>query len=219
MYKVATNVARLCGAPVEDLLQEGFLGVMRAYELYDPKRSAFLTYAQHWIKMAMYSFAYRTQYLLDVPEDFHVIYSKYQRLQREAKKKMTLKQVAKKLGVTESRLKRLLAVVKGMRGSISLETMLEEAPGIELHTVDAKTATPFEDTILNGMVNPTLRLAKETLTPEEFFVVSHLLGLQDPTPKTLSWVGKILGVTKERVRQIKNAALDKVKVKLEEQDV
>jgi len=199
--RLAVYISSLCKAPIDDLKQEGFLGIARAFELYNPAISSFLTYAQYWIKMAMYSYAYRTTYIVEIPEDFHSLSSKYNKLQQEHGSSLTLAAASVKLGVSEARVSKMITSVRLLKNYTPLEEA--EQYGSECAAIN-KT--------LNKTSEALLSTAKEVLTDEEFFVLDHLLALECDSPKTLSWVGKIIGVTKERVRQIKNIALEKIRV-------
>ena len=206
--RLAKYIAGLCGNGKNDLesdlCQEGFLGIARAYELYDPRIASFLTYAQYWIRMAMYSYAYRSTYLVEIPEDFHSLYSKYRKLVKEGDVR-PIAEVASEMGISEERARRMISSVKMLKSYAPLEDVdkYRYSDG-EIDRIEEKESSTL------------IRTAKATVTPEEFYVLDHLLALECCTPKTLSWVGKILGVTKERVRQIKNNALGKIKAKLKE---
>lgn len=205
--RIAQYISSLSSASIEDLKQEGFLGFVRAFELYDPKRASFLTYAQHWIKMAMFSYAYRTSYLIEVPEDFHLIFSRYQKIRQANGGRIAIDRAAEELKVTVSKLKKVIISIRGLKATGTMAT-LERVKHYE-DRIDMA-----EDTMDKSGILP---LAKRSLTDEEFFVLDHLLALTCDTPKTLGWVGNIIGVTKERVRQIKNTALEKLKAAFSEE--
>lgn len=196
--RLAKYISSLCGADENDLKQEGFLGIARAKELYNPKIASFLTYAQYWIKMAMFSYAYRTTYIVEIPEDFHSLYSKYKKLVKENDHK-TPAEVAALLGVSEDRVRRMLGSVVALKSYSPIENLDKYKTTEDI----AEVSDDQSDTMLKDL--------RHIVTEEEYFVINHLLALETPMPKTLSWVGKILGVTKERVRQIKNAGLAKYK--------
>lgn len=205
--RLAGYISSICNVSFDDLIQEGFIGVTRAHELYNPKLASFLTYAQYWIKMSMFSLAYKNTYIMEVPEEFHSIYSKYRKLKKEHKsqgKNLSYKQAAAILKVTHTRLQRIVDIIQKLKMRCSVdyvENKLYSTIDLEKRAEDRS-----EDMI---------KILKRVATPEEVFVIDHMLGLTRNIPKTLSWVGNILGVTKERVRQIKNSGLDKLKHELE----
>lgn len=182
--------------PAEDLKQEGFLGFLRAVELYNPKMAAFLTYAQYWIKMAMYDYAYRSAYMINIPNEHHVIASKCRKLCAETSELPTSAQLAKALNISETKIKKSLQSVRALRNYTPLDSVDKFISGDEL-------ALPKRQRIFE--------LAKEVLTPQEYFILQGLYGSDDQPPHTLAWVGEIIGVSKERIRQIKNIALKKLR--------
>ena len=208
VVRLAKYISSLCNVPCEDLEQEGFLGFTRAFELYKPELAAFLTYAQYWIKMAMFSYAYRTSYAIEIPEDFHLYYSKYKRVIQESPElRDNLRKVAKIIGISKSRLERIVTSVRGLKYQISIENVDQKKQ------TDVEAIDNIGETERRGKL---LLVASDALTSEEYFVVNHIFGLECDTQKTLGWVGVSLGVSKERVRQIKTRALEKIKQKLEE---
>lgn len=196
-----TSVSKI---PFEDLCQEGFLGIIRAKEKFDPKLASFYTYAQYWIKTYMYGLAFKHSNAVKIPEEYHFVYTKYLRLSaipKYQKLKNKMRVLADKLGVTESRLKRIVNVMKGLKQSCPIDTL----------ELTIESGDPDLCEYCSDRSDKNLKLLKQTVTPEEYFVLDHILGLEVPAPKTLNWIGNILGVTKERVRQIKNSGLAKFK--------
>lgn len=206
---LAKYLAPMCTTPIEDLRQEGFLGAARARELYNPEISSFLTYAQYWIKTYMYALAYKNSFMMQIPEEFHFIYAKYKQRRKALESGDSddvVGQIAEELNISESRLRKIIGVVESLKHNASLDntepTSAKLVVSVRPPEVDDSSAM--------------LKILKKSVTPEEYFVIDHMLGLTCPESKTLSWVGKILGVTKERVRQIKNAGLKKFKKALED---
>lgn len=180
----------------------------RAKELYNSELASFLTYSQYWIKMSMFSLAYKNAYAIEVPEEFHSIYSKYIRAIKERKAtggSVDLQSMSKLLGVTQSRLSKVVKTIKALKARCSIEC----ADYYPDESVDM-------DKALMDRSEKLLQILNDVATPEEVYVIDHMLGLSHPSPKTLSWVGNILGVTKERVRQIKKSGLEKLKLHLQE---
>ena len=209
--KLASYLASMCETPVEDLKQEGFLGMARARELYNPKIASFLTYSQYWIKTYMFSMAYKNAYSVQVPEEFHYIYSKYYRRSREPdmlENPDKIKLIAIELEVSESRLAKIVSIISGLKHGCDLEHA-------DFYVSD--NAECIDSACDNSP--KLIEILKESVTPEEYFVLNHMVGIEVPNIKTLNWVGKILGVTKERVRQIKNCGLKKFKAALLERGI
>jgi RNA polymerase sigma factor (sigma-70 family) len=182
--------------PAEDLKQEGFLGFLRAFELYDPKRAAFLTYAQYWIKMAMYDYCYHTAYMINIPNEHHVIASKCQKIIQARGERVPTKELSKLLNIPEAKIIKAMLSVKLLRNYTNLD--------------DIDKFTASETLIELPKKFKIFQIAQEILTPQEYFILQHLFGSDCSAQKTLAWVGQILSISKERVRQIKNIALGKL---------
>lgn len=202
--KLASYLSTMCNVPIEDLKQEGFFGVVKAREHYNPEKASFFTYAQYWIRTYMYSLAYQNDSNIRIPEEFHFIYSRY--IKRASAPDMQdnpnkIALIAKEFGMTEKRLNRAIQAVAGIKSSCDLDQVDKY-----LSEDDSEIFRRVSDNS-----EKMIKILKEATTDTEFFVIDHMLGLTVPSPKTLNWVGNILGVTKERVRQIKNAGLEKFK--------
>lgn len=202
--KLAVYLTSVSKIPYEDLCQEGFIGIICAQEKFNPKLASFYTYAQYWIKTYMYGLAFKHAHVVKIPEEYHFVYTKYLRLvntPKYSKMKNKMRAIAEKLGVTESRLHRIVNVMAGLKQSCQIES---------LETTSDNSIPDLSENCIDTS-SQNLDLLRKAVTPEEFFVLDHILGLLVPAPKTLNWVGNILGVTKERVRQIKNSGLAKFK--------
>lgn len=213
----ASYLSRSCSAAFEDLRQEGVLGMIRAIEKYDPEVSSFGTYAQHWVKAYMYSWAYKNSYIIQIPEDYHLIYVRYQTATSAMSKKEIreqLPELAKELKTTVNRLKRITTTVADLKNGCSAERVQCSHAGSIRTSLNSDDSNPVkvEQRVHDSY---TLKKLKEVITPVEYFVLDHLLALETPKKKTLGWVGKIMGITREGVRQIKNKALEKWRLKIE----
>jgi RNA polymerase primary sigma factor len=195
---VALKIAAITGVPSEDLVQEGFIGLVKARETYDPGKSAFLTYAQYWIKLAMRSYAYSFQFQMSIPPAFFGIYSRYCSL---SSKGLSMAKIADELSISENSLSNAVHAIQAVK-----------CMGVVGDTLDVKETTnaigqfcaEHDSSLFIGIV-------RKTLTDQEYFILDHLLALDCTQPKTLKWVGEVIGLTKERVRQIKNVALEKLR--------
>ena len=200
--KLASYLSAITKIPAEDLKQEGFLGVVRARGHYNSKIASFFTYAQYWIKTYMYALAYKHSHAMKIPEEFNFIYARYCKRIKDPDMQSVENKIpvlAKEFGLTESRLERIVHVMSGLKNTCSMDS-------IETLVNDG---SPDLCEICMQKSTKNLDLLKKTVSAEEYFVIDHMLGLEVPSPKTLNWVGNILGVTKERVRQIKNSGFRK----------
>ena len=198
--RLATYIGKLFSIPAEDLKQEGFLGFLKAREMYDPKRAAFLTYAQYWIRMAMYDYCYHMAYMINVPNDHHVVASKCQKIIQAHGGSVPFSELATITGIPEKRVRKSLQSAKLLRNYTQLEH-------VDNYMASEEPECQNEFKIFD--------VAKQILTPQEYFILSHLFGEGDGSPKTLSWVGGVLGVSRERIRQLRNRALEKIQEFLE----
>lgn len=206
IFKQANYLNSVCGADVDDLKQEGYFGVKRAYELYDPSnpsRASFFTYAQYWIKTYMQAYAYRFMRCIRVPEMYNFIYAAYIKRVDENGKPKTKEQfdiIAKDLNMQPDKLRKILHIMHDTESCSDIELSDESDNSTVITTLFDKSDN-----------DSLIARVKNFVSSEEFFVVDHRLALTVPCPKTLEWIGKILGVSKERVRQIQKRALDKIK--------
>lgn len=205
IVNLAQTISKNFLVPTEDLIQEGFFGLAKAYEKYNPARASFLAYSQYWIKTAMYSYAQATQHLLDVPADFFTINARYNKL-KEKNPDKTLSEIASEIGTSKARLLRVISTMSSTKYYYSIsDDGFSEEPPYPVSIPSKQVISPVKDS--NKQL---LKQICSKLTPEEFYVIDHVLALTVSAPKSLSWIGKVIGVTKERVRQIKNTAFAKI---------
>lgn len=205
IYKQALYLNSVCGADIDDLRQEAYFGVYKACEHFDVSKASFFTYVQYWIKSYMNAYAYRFNRFIKIPEEYNFIYARYQKLIEKYGQPVSdedWKKIAKEVGATEVKLKMVLDVMACFKHSVNID-YIEDTPSDEPDLSDKIDTdnTAFIDKL------------RDTVTPQEFYVIDHRLALTVPTPKTLNWIGHILGISKERVRQIESSGLDKFKAK------
>jgi RNA polymerase primary sigma factor len=220
VVKIAREYEGL-GLPLLDLINEGNIGLMKGVERFDLNKGAKLsTYASLWIKQAIRRALSNQSKTIRLP--VHV-FDKMTHIRRaEVKLRETLdreptdEEVADNLGLNTRRIRQYR---EASRAPVSLDSPVSEdnSTSISDHVADASAAAPFDE-IVKHNDNELMREVLATLDARESRILSMRFGLDNGRPKTLEEVGERLGVTRERIRQIQEQALQKMRVKIENRD-
>lgn len=220
VVKIAREYEGL-GLPLLDLINEGNIGLMKGVERFDSNKGAKLsTYASLWIKQAIRRALSNQSKTIRLP--VHV-FDKMTHIRRaEVKLRETLdreptnEEVADNLGLNTRRIRQYR---EAARAPVSLDSPISEdnSTSISDHVADASAAAPFDE-IVKHNDNELMREVLATLDARESRILSMRFGLDNGRPKTLEEVGERLGVTRERIRQIQEQALQKMRVKIENRD-
>ncbi len=214
--RLVVNIARGYtgkGLALQDLIEEGNLGLLRAVEGFDPTMNTrFSTYASYWIKQSIKRALVNTAKTIRIPAYMVELLAKWRRatnkLSDELGRPPTHEEVAKLLGLPK---KKLNIIKKAIRvyNAAPQSDQTEAGWSIDEMLMDSRAKTPDTEMVETDDLKHVLILL-EKMDKREATVLRMRFGLNDEEPKTLKEIGECLGLTRERVRQIESEALAKL---------
>lgn len=213
VVKIAHDYEGL-GLPLLDLISEGNIGLMKAVERFDPAKGGKLsTYGAWWIKQSIKRALANQSKTIRLPVHLVDKISKMRRmtmrLQEELGREPTDQELAEELGMTASRVSQLrTAAIRP--ASLDAPIGDDESNNFAEIVEDENADTPYEE-LEDKTITKMLQEMVKTLDPREATILRYRFGLDGGSEKTLEEVGEKFGVTRERVRQIQNIALSKLR--------
>lgn len=214
--RLVVNIARGYtgkGLSLQDLIEEGNLGLLRAVEGFDPTMNTrFSTYASYWIKQSIKRALVNTAKTIRIPAYMVELLAKWRRattkLQDELGRQPTHEEIARSLGLPK---KKLSIIKKAIRiyNSAPQPEQVETGWSLDEMLMDGNSKSPDNEMVEADDLHHVLDLL-DKMDQREATVLRMRFGLDQEEPKTLKEIGESLGLTRERVRQIESEALLKL---------
>ena len=221
VVKIAHDFKSL-GLPLADLISEGNIGLMRAVEKFDPEKGAkFSSYAAWWIKQSMRRGLANQSRTIRIPVQSAGKINKIRHARLELKEKLMRDPTEAEIADYLDFSKRTVAGLSAVGGStVSLQTKLQDGEAGEIQDIvaDKDSQTP-SDIIGEAESISCMMEFMILLTDREKLVLELRFGLLSGRPKTLEEVSQAIGRTRERVRQIQNQALKKLRDRMNEDNL
>ncbi len=209
------------GVPLADLINEGNIGLLRALQRFDPKRRVrFLSYAIWWVRQAIMKALNEQSRLIKVSSERRAKLKKIRQkeidLLQEMGEEPTFEEIAKELGLNPEEVKKAYKLVTT---EISLDAPIypDNEKRTLLDILDQDALPSPEEAYEKNEQTTKLKEMLETLSPMDRKILSLYFGLDDGKPKTLEEIGKRMGISRERVRQLKERALKTLREKFGDQ--
>jgi len=206
------------GVDFLDLIEEGNLGLIKAIERFEPKRGyRFSTYATYWIEQAIKRSVEIQTKTIRIPVHTWEALKKYLREWEKLHLKLgrypTIEEMKKQLNLTTRKIRNIVNIIAFSSGMSSLDQPVSEDEETSLEeTISEKIPTEAPDYLISLLkLHADINTAMQILLEKEKKIIRLRYGLEDGKNRTLEEVGKILKISRERVRQLEKRTLEKLK--------
>ena len=202
------------GYPLHELINEGNLGLIEAVSRFDPSRGVrFITYASWWIRQAILAaIAHHGQVFSLPPKLKHELYrfeTKVARLTQELGRRPSVDEISKELGMSEEDVR---GMMEGPPTEVSLSTPVGEESETRLEDlIEDPSVAPVDEVMIAQSFEEQLQTLLSQLDEKERVIIERRFGLGDRDPQTLAEIGSVLHLSRERIRQIEERALLKLR--------
>lgn len=205
------------GISLHDLLQEGSMGLMKSVEKFKPQGGCrFASYAYWWVRQTIRKAIFQHSRTIRLPENIYTLLSKVLEAKRlciqEGNHSPDKEDLARRVGITVEKLERLMFIT---RMPLSMQQPVWADQDTTFQEITADTGVEIPDiSVQKQLMRQHVRNLVSFLNPKERHIVRLRFGIEDGKPKSLSEVGNIFGLSKERVRQLECRALYRLKQSL-----
>jgi RNA polymerase primary sigma factor len=202
------------GYPLHELINEGNLGLIEAVSRFDPTRGVrFITYASWWIRQAILAaIAHHGQVFSIPPKLKHELYrfdTKVARLTQELGHRPSVDEISKGLGMTEDDVR---GMMEGPPTEVSLSALVGEESETRLEDlIEDQSVAPVDEMLIAQSFEEQLQTLLSQLDDKERVIIERRFGLGDREPQTLAEIGSDMNLSRERIRQIEERALGKLR--------
>ncbi|XP_031503359.1 RNA polymerase sigma factor sigF, chloroplastic [Nymphaea colorata] len=201
------------GISLQDLLQAGSMGLIRSLEKFNPRCGCrFSTYAYWWIRQSIRRAIFQNSRTIRIPESVYGILKQIRDTRRlciQEGHTPTNEELARRIGITVERLTEILMSTRKPT-SLQQSTWMDQDVTFQEVTADPKVECP-EVSINKQLMRRHIRNLLSILTPKERKIIRYRYGMDGGKCHSLSEVGETLGLSKERIRQVENRAIDKLR--------